>query len=119
MSVIRRTDRRRLMVDGAISRSAEGEVLIQVVSSDGREIGFGEGLAERLRDRQQDVNAGVETAAQMVASSITSLPRPANWRVGEVSASFGVTLTAGAGVLISKVEAGATFEITLTFKPDE
>ena len=94
------------------------EVLIQVVAEQGREIGWGRNRAERLEDRAEDIRAGVTSAARMVTDSITTLPQPEAWSLGEVTASFGITLTAEAGVLISKVAAGATFEVTLTFKRD-
>ena len=32
-----------------------------------------------------------------------------------MSASFGITLTAEAGVIVSKASAGATFEVSVTF----
>lgn len=95
------------------------EVLIHVATADGREIGWGETLSERLGDRKEDIKAGVEAAAQILENSIAALPSPTDWRADEVSASFGLTLTAGAGVLISKVEAGATFEVTIKFTRDK
>jgi hypothetical protein len=104
-------------VDGKQTHEPHGEVLIQVVAEEGREIGWGQNRAERLEARAGDIRAGVETAARMVADSITTLPEPEAWKLCEVTASFGITLTAEAGVLISKVAAGATFEVSLTFKP--
>lgn len=103
---------------GHVDDEPHGEILIQVVSEDGREIAFGRNKAERLDDRADDIRAGMESAARMVTDSITALPQPEHWSLGEVTASFGITLTAEAGVLISKVAAGATFEVTLTFKRD-
>jgi hypothetical protein len=50
-----------------------------------------------------------------VAKSLQSLAAPEGWRLGEVSASFGITLTAEAGVIVSKASAGATFEVSVTF----
>jgi Trypsin-co-occurring domain 1 len=105
-------------VEGDLARESQGEVLIQVVPESGREIGFGRNRAERLEDRADDVRAGVESAARMVTDSITALPEPDSWSLDEVSAVFGITLTAEAGVLVSKVAAGATVEVTLTYKRD-
>ena len=45
-----------------------------------------------------------------MASSLTGLPVAETWQVKEVSASFGITLAAEAGVLLSKASAEATFE---------
>jgi hypothetical protein len=93
----------------------DADVLVHVVVEEGREIGWGSNLAERLEDRAEDIRRGVESAARMVTNSIKTLPHPEGWTLGEVSAAFGVTLTAEAGVLVSKAGAGATFDVTLTF----
>jgi Trypsin-co-occurring domain 1 len=93
-------------------------VFVQVVDVDvaaGREISFGKSLAERLGDRQEDIQAAIEAGSQTVASSIDSLRSPPGWRLGEVSASFGITLTAEAGVIMSKASAGATLEVSVKF----
>jgi hypothetical protein len=47
---------------------------------------------------------------------LPSLPDAAGWNLGEISASFGVTLTAEAGALITKASAAATFEVVVTFR---
>lgn len=102
------------------SRSPQdGEVLVHVITEEGREIGWGSNLAERLEDRAEDIRRGVESAARMVTNSIKTLPHPDGWTLGEVTAAFGVTLTAEAGVLVSKAGAGATFDVTLTFARKE
>jgi Trypsin-co-occurring domain 1 len=93
-------------------------VFVQVVDVDvaaGREISFGKSLAEGLADRQDDIRGAVEAGSQAVASSIESLPSPPGWRLGEVSAKFGITLTAEAGVIVSRASAGATFEVSVKF----
>ena len=50
-----------------------------------------------------------------MAKSLQSLTAPEGWRLGEVSASFGITLTAEAGVIVSKASAAATFEVSVKF----
>jgi hypothetical protein len=52
---------------------------------------------------------------------IQVVPGVQGWRLDNVSASFGVTLTAEAGALLSKASAGATFDVTVTYKraPDD
>jgi len=93
-------------------------VFVQVVDVDlaaDREITFGRNLAEGLRERQDDIRGAIEAGSQTVANSIESLPSPQGWQLGEVSASFGITLTAEAGVIVSKASAGATFEVSVTF----
>ena len=76
-------------------------VFVQVVDVDvaaGREISFGKSLAEGLTDRQDDIRGAIEAGSQTVANSIESLPSPPGWRLGEVSAMFGITQTAARGL---------------------
>ena len=93
-------------------------VWVQVIDADlttHREITFGRSLVEELRDRQSDIRGAIEAGSEAVAKSLKSLASPEGWRLGEVSASFGITLTAEAGVIVSKASAGATFEVSVTF----
>ena len=97
---------------------SQGEVLIQVVPDieSGREIGSAASLAEQLEGRLDDVRQAIQAGASAVAQSLPGLPAAEGWAIGDVSASFGVTLTAEAGVFITKVSAGATFEVTVTLR---
>ena len=99
------------------------EVLIQVVpgAAAGREIGWGTNVAERLESRLDDIRRAIASGATAVAESLGGLPGAQGWSLDNVSASFGVTLTAEAGALLSKASAGATFDVTVTYKraPDD
>jgi hypothetical protein len=100
--------------------NSEKKVLVQVVPVDeGREIGWGESTAEQLRNRLEDIRLAVKEGAKAVADSLEGLPDAKGWRLGEVSAKFGVTLTAQAGVILSSASVGATFEVTVLFKHDQ
>jgi hypothetical protein len=93
------------------------QVLIQVVDvRQGREITWRGTVAEKLGDRLADIRGAIASGAQAVAESLAGLPRAEGWRLGEVSASFGVTLTAEAGVVLSKASTQATFEVTITYQ---
>ena len=99
---------------------AAGPVLVQVVSIEpGREIGWGSNLAEQLEDRMEDVRNAIAEGTRTVADSLPGLPSTTGWRLGAVSASFGLALTAEAGVVLSKVAAGATYDVTVTFERTE
>jgi hypothetical protein len=92
------------------------DVFVQVVETDGgREIAWGANVTERLRDRLDELRAAVVAGAQVVNADLDQLPERPHWRVSELSATFGVTLTADAGVLLSRAGAEATFEVTVTF----
>lgn len=92
-------------------------VLVQVVSdgTDGREIGWGSNLPEQLETRLDDIRRAIEAGARAVALSLDIRHDTPDWRMQQVTASFGITLTAEAGVLVSKASAGATFEVSITF----
>lgn len=94
-----------------------GTVLVRVVADaeDRRQIRWDVDVAETLESRIDDVRRAVGTGASAIAESLPSLAEPEGWRLGEVSATFGVSLAAEAGVIISKAEAGATFEVSVTF----
>jgi hypothetical protein len=95
---------------------SQGEILVQVVpGSAGREIGWGVNVAETLESRLEDIRRAVESGATAVASSLGSLPSARAWRLENVSASFGVALTAEAGALLTKASAGATFDVTVNY----
>ena len=94
-----------------------GEVLVQVVPVDGgREIGWGSNRVAVFRDRLADVREAVVSGAQAVADSLGGLPSAEGWRLHEVSGSFGISLTAEGGVILTKATAGTTFEIIVTFQ---
>jgi hypothetical protein len=93
------------------------QVLVQVVPVEsGREIGWGSSTVEAFRDRLGDVREAVAAGAQAVADSLPGLPAAEGWRLGEVTGSFGICLTAEAGVILTKASAAATFEVTVTFQ---
>jgi hypothetical protein len=92
------------------------KILVQVVPVEpGREIGWGSSRVEAFRDRLKDVQEAVAAGARAVADSLDGLPSAEGWRLGEVSGSFGICLTAETGVILTKASAAATFEVTVTF----
>ncbi len=69
-------------------------------------------LDKRIGDVQRAIHQG--TAA--IAKSLKELPSEAGWDVDQVSASFGIQFGAEARVWVAKATAGATFEVTVTFR---
>jgi hypothetical protein len=95
------------------------QVLVQVVPvNQGREISWGDNVAEQLGNRLEDVRHAIAVGSKTVADSLHGLPGAQGWRLGEVSASFGVTLKAEAGAILSKASGEATFEVTVTYQRD-
>jgi len=96
------------------------QVLVQVVPVEqGREIGWGDNVAEQLENRMEDIRRAIAAGSKAVADSLHGLRGVQGWQLGEVSASFGVTLTAEAGAILSKASAEATFEVTVTYQRDQ
>ena len=94
-----------------------GDVWVQVVPLDSqRQITWGSDVAQRLQERIGDVRNAIATGAATVASSLTSLDSPTGWKLDEISASFGIALTAEAGVLLTRASGEATFEVSVTFR---
>lgn len=91
-------------------------VLVPVVDvhSEG-EIGWGSGVAQQLQDRLDDVRQAIVSGSEAVAGGLSALPSAAGWSVSRLSASFGITLAAEAGVILSKASAEATFEVVVEF----
>ena len=92
------------------------EVWVQVVPVDaGREISWGSNRVQNLADRLEDVKAAIAAGARAVAESLTGLPTAAGWELDEVTGSFGLSLTAEAGVILTKASVETTFEVTVTY----
>jgi hypothetical protein len=93
------------------------DVRVQVVRlSDGREIAWGDGLTEQLHKRLRDIHKAIDEGVRAVASGLSTLSVADGWSVDEIAASFGITLAAEAGVLLSKASSEATFEVTVTLR---
>jgi hypothetical protein len=99
-----------------MSDSEFSSVLVSVVdvSREG-EIGFGSAVAQRLQDRLGDIRQAIVSGSEAVAAGLPGLPGAAGWSLSKVSASFGITLTAEAGVVLSKASTEATFEVAIEF----
>ena len=103
-----------------MTEPSEGRVLVQVVPVEsGREIKWGSNKVQSIADRLEDIKAAIASGSAAVANSLETLPHPSGWRVSEVSGSFGLSLVAEAGVILTKASAEATFEVTVTFQHAE
>lgn len=97
-----------------------GAVLVHVTEVDAgvsRQISAQERLTDKLKQREADLSAAIGMATRIMRDSISEAPQSAvpvdGWQVSELQATFGLTLTAEAGVLVSRAGAEATFEITI------
>lgn len=100
-----------------MSADVPDQVWVQVVELDSeRQIGWGSNLAQHLHERVGDIRDAIVSGSSTVAESIGSLVSPEGWELGDVTASFGVALTAEAGAILTKASGEATFEVSVTFK---
>lgn len=94
-----------------------GQVLVQVLPVEGgREIGWGSNLVAAFADRLADVRTAIDVGTRAVADSLGELPAAVGWQLGAVEATFGISLTAEGGVILTKAAAGTTFEVTVKFQ---
>lgn len=94
-------------------------VRIETVNFDrhgNRQISAANRTASLLEERRAEIEAGIASAADIVRSSMASAETKDGWRVASVEATFGLTLSAEAGVVITKASAEASIEVTMTIE---
>ncbi|GGV30921.1 CU044_2847 family protein [Streptomyces spectabilis] len=67
-----------------------------------------------LDDRAAEVEEAIVQASAIAQQSLSQVPERDGWRVSSMQVTFGLTLAAEAGVILSKASAEASFEVTLT-----
>ncbi|MEU4743974.1 CU044_2847 family protein [Actinosynnema sp. NPDC023658] len=67
-----------------------------------------------LEDRRDEIQDGIRAAVDVVRASLESEQERNGWQVTSVEATFGITLSAEAGVILTRASAEASFEVTLT-----
>jgi hypothetical protein len=99
------------------TRSAQSTVRIETVETDGR---GGRQISSRTRrsaplaDRADEVRDAIRQATELAQDSLAQVPERHGWAVSSVEVTFGLTLAAEAGVILSKASAEASLEVTLT-----
>jgi hypothetical protein len=96
------------------------KVLVELVDCNPNgEIGWRASSMGTLTDRLTEIRAAIRNAAETVAESLSDTAVPAGWSMAELSASFGLSLAAEGGVIVTKATAGTTFDVTVTFRRDD
>jgi len=67
-----------------------------------------------LRDRRSDILAAITEATEVLQAAADHVRTESGWRVSSIQATFGVVLTAEAGVILSKASAEASLEVAIT-----
>ncbi len=89
---------------------------VQIDSSGGRQIGPRTRTTALLQDRHADIEAAVSEATAIIQDSAAKVKDDAAWQVKTIEAKFGLTLAAEAGVILSRMSAEASIEITVTIE---
>jgi Trypsin-co-occurring domain 1 len=98
---------------------AEPKVEVETVKfeqSGSRQIRTKTSTTELLQDRRPDIEAAVREASSIIQDSVAKVEDKPGWRLKTLEAKFGLTLAAEAGVILSKVSAEASFEVTVTIE---
>ncbi|WP_409240311.1 CU044_2847 family protein [Streptomyces sp. PA5.6] len=67
-----------------------------------------------LGDRAAELEEAIVQASAIAQQSLAQVPSRDGWQVSSMEVTFGLTLAAEAGVILSKASAEASFEVTLT-----
>ena len=69
-----------------------------------------------LGERKEEIQEGIRAATDVVRAALDSDDQKDGWQVSSVEATFGITLAAEAGVILTRASAEASFEVTLTIE---
>ncbi|MGF0174555.1 CU044_2847 family protein [Streptomyces sp. Marseille-Q5077] len=81
-----------------------------------RQIGGRVRQSASLADRSDELQAAILQASTIAQDSLAQVPQRNGWSVRSMDVTFGITLAAEAGVILSKASAEASFEVTLTLE---
>lgn len=99
-----------------MTASTESVVRVEVAELDagGPQISDGQRATELLRARAHDIRCAIREASEIAMQSLDATADEGDWCVKSLVATFGLTLTAETGVIVTKASAGASFAVTLT-----
>jgi len=87
---------------------------VELDASGSRQIAARRRATELLQDRRADIESAIAEATSIVETSAASDEQRGPWRIKTIEATFGLTLAAEAGVILSKASTEASFEVTIT-----
>lgn len=96
------------------------QVWVEVVQgqpSSGRPIGPRHRVSELLLERKPDIEAAVVKMSEILAASASAAKDAGKWEVSSLEFTFGITLSAEAGVVISRFGTEASFEVKMSIEP--
>jgi hypothetical protein len=79
-----------------------------------RQIGTKSRSTTPLSERREEIQEAILEASSLVQEAAAKAGDADGWHVTTLEATFGLTLTVEAGVIVSKASAEASFEVTIT-----
>ncbi|MBQ0984587.1 hypothetical protein KBZ10_08660 [Streptomyces sp. F63] len=93
------------------------DVRVETVALDtagNRQISSRTRTTSSLGERAAEIEEAIVQASSLAQQSLAQVPERDGWRITSLDVTFGLTLAAEAGVILSKASAEASFEVTLT-----
>ena len=93
------------------------DVRVETVALDtagNRQIASRTRATSSLTERASEIEEAIVQASSIAQQSLAQIPERDGWRIASLDVTFGLTLAAEAGVILSKASAEASFEVTLT-----
>ncbi|MFF4347142.1 CU044_2847 family protein [Streptomyces sp. NPDC001530] len=93
------------------------DVRVETVALDtarNRQIASRTRATSSLGERAAEIEEAIVQASSIAQQSLAQVPERDGWRITSLDVTFGLTLAAEAGVILSKASAEASFEVTLT-----
>lgn len=93
------------------------DVRVETVALDAtgsRQIASRTRTSSSLGERAPELEEAIVQASDIAQRSLSQVGHRDGWQVSGMSVTFGLTLAAEAGVILSKASAEASFEVTLT-----
>ncbi|MEV5981495.1 CU044_2847 family protein [Streptomyces sp. NPDC052114] len=94
--------------------AAEVRVETVALEAGNRRISARVRTSEALHERAAELEEAIAQASSIAQESLARVPRRDGWQVSGMEVTFGLTLAAEAGVILSKASAEASFGVTLT-----
>lgn len=102
-----------------MNSSSDIAVRVETVELDGagrRQIATRHRPTALLSERRDEIQAAIREAVDVVRAPLADESATGGWQVSSVEATFGITLSAEAGVILARGSAEASFEVTLTIE---
>lgn len=87
---------------------------VELDRSGSRQIGPKSRSTSPLTERRKEIEAAIQEASSLVQQAAAKAEETAGWSITTLEATFGLTLTAEAGIIVSKASAEASFEVKIT-----